>query len=129
MSEHNHRDWEPQRNNAWGIKRNPWDSRLLLVGGGALLVLILTGMFLWIYLLRTGQEDAPPPTVENTPAPLEVDPSPFEPLPVFLLLACAVGIWLLVILVAILTWLVWLRLPTSDDTQGLSDKIGKPPPT
>ena len=123
MGEHNDWDWEPQR-------RNVWDSKLLLVGGGALAVLVLIGVALFFMLKRERRavENAQPPTVEISPSPIEAQPLPFEPLPAFLLLACAVGIWLLVILVAVLVWLVWLRLPAADDTRGQPDKIGKPPP-
>jgi len=118
-------DWDREP-----LRRNIWDDKLLLVGGGAIVVLILIGAALFSILQRKREavENAPPPTVEVTPPPIEVQPLPFEPLPVFLLLACAVGIWLLVILVAILTWTVWLRLPPTDDTRARADKIGKPPP-
>lgn len=121
MGKHDDWNWEPQR-------RNVWDSKLLLVGSGTLLVLTLIGTALWFSLQRPIAENAPPPTVEVAPAPIEVQPLPFAPLPVFLLLACAVGIGLLVILVAVLVWLVWLRLPQADDTREQSGKAGKPPP-
>jgi len=119
-----HDEWEPQRS-FW--QRDVWDSPLLLIGGGMLMLLILVGVTLFFLLKREHvAEPPPPPSVEVSPAPVDVRPVPFEP---FLLFACAVGIWLLVVLVAILVWLVWIRLPAREDTREPPSTSGKPPPS
>ncbi|MBC8873386.1 MAG: hypothetical protein H8E44_28450 [Planctomycetes bacterium] len=112
----------------WCRRKNIWDNPVFLVGGPTLLVILMVGAALWMGLQRPIPEDATPPNVEVAPVPIEVEPLSFEPLTVFLLLACAVGIWLLVVLVVVLTWIVWLRLPATNDTREQPDKIVKPPP-
>lgn len=114
MSEHNQWDSEPRR-------KDVWDSKLMLLGGGALMLLMLIGITICCLLRRE--------PVEKIPAiPSEAQPFPIETLLVLLVLACAVGIWLLVILVAMLVWIVWRRLPHPDDTLDPPGKTGKPPP-
>jgi hypothetical protein len=117
-----HYDWD------WRLKRNVWDSPLLLVGGGALVLLILIGVYAFYILKREHVEEAPPappPAVEPSPSPIEAQYIRLAPF----LLVCVVGIWLLVVLVAILVFLVWTRLPERNDMRGQQSKNGKPPPS
>jgi hypothetical protein len=87
-----------------------WIERHPLAGFGILVMLIFIGVSLYVALEHQTPEEVPPPTVEITPAPVEVQyPSPF------FLLAWVVGVGLLVTLAAVLVWRMWLRTSRSND--------------
>ena len=75
-----------------------WDSTLLYTGLGGLVLMLIVGVALWAQLTRPAVQV---PSME-----------PLEAVIVFLLL-CAVGIWVLVLLVATLIWMIWQRIPSA----------------
>jgi uncharacterized iron-regulated membrane protein len=77
-----------------------WDSIVMSVGSVGLAMLLMLGIVLWWSLTRPAVQ-APSTSVE----PLTIV--------IVLLSLCAVGIWVLVLLVAALIWMIWQRIPSA----------------